>query len=68
MGLFWKKITTKEAIYGVLSSPVIALMLKLPSLQRQFLDEMGYIFVLIMFIIAGVSLTTNTYDVDPKAI
>ena len=31
MGLFWKKTTTKAAIYGVLSSIVIALLLKVPS-------------------------------------
>lgn len=68
MGLFWKKTTTKGAIYGVLSSIVIAILLKFPSLELPFLDQMGYTFVLTMAIIAGVSLTTNPYDEDPKAI
>lgn len=68
MGLFWKKTTTKGAIYGVLGSIVIALLLKLPALGLPFLDQMYYTLILTMVIIAGVSLTTNPYDEDPKAI
>ncbi|MDZ7758001.1 sodium/sugar symporter [Rhodohalobacter sp.] len=68
MGLFWKKTTTKGAIYGVLSSIVIALLLKLPALEMPFLDQMLYTLLITIVIIAGVSLTTNPYDEDPKAI
>ena len=68
LGLFWKKTTTKGAIIGVLSSIVIALLLKFPTLGLPFLDQMGYTFILTMAIIAGVSLTTNPHDDDPKAI
>lgn len=68
MGLFWKKTTTKGAIYGVLSSIVIALLLKLPSLELPFLTQMYYTMILTVVIIAGVSLTTNPEDEDPKAI
>src|SRR5699024_10638865 len=68
MGLFWKKTTTKGAIYGVLGSIVIALLLKLPGLGLPFLDQMYYTLILTLVIIAGVSLTTNPYDEDPKAI
>ncbi len=68
MGLFWKKTTTKGAIYGILSSIVIALLLKLPGVELPFLDQMLYTLILTMVIIAGVSLTTNPYDEDPKAI
>ncbi|MFP8489663.1 sodium/sugar symporter [Gracilimonas sp. Q87] len=68
MGLFWKKTTTKGAIYGVLSSIVIALLLKLPSLELPFLTQMYYTMILTVVIIAGVSLTTNPDDEDPKAI
>ena len=45
MGLFWKKTTTKGAIYGVLSSIVIALSLKIPALGLPFLDQMYYLKV-----------------------
>jgi len=31
MGLFWKKTTTQGAIYGVLSSIVVAILLKIPG-------------------------------------
>jgi SSS family solute:Na+ symporter len=68
MGLFWKKTTTKGAIYGVLSSIVVALLLKLPALEMPFLDQMFYTLIITIVIIAGVSLTTNPYDEDPKAI
>lgn len=68
MGLFWKKTTTQGAIYGVLSSIVIALLLKIPALGLPFLDQMYYTLILTIVIIAGISLTTNPLDEDPKAI
>lgn len=68
MGLFWKKTTTKGAIYGVLASIVIAILLKTPALELPFLTQMYYTLILTIVIIAGVSLTTNPYDEDPKAI
>jgi len=68
MGIFWKKTTTSGAIYGVLSSIVIALMLKLLPLGMPFLDQMYYTLILTMVIIVGISLTHNPYDEDPKAI
>ncbi|MDR8392397.1 sodium/sugar symporter [Aliifodinibius sp. S!AR15-10] len=68
MGLFWKKTTSKGAIYGVISSIVIALFLKTPAVQLPFLDQMFYTLIATIAIIAGVSLTTNPHDEDPKAI
>ncbi len=68
MGLFWKKTTTKAAIVGVLSSIVVALLLKVPVLGLPFLDQMFYTLIITIVIIAGVSLTTNPEDDDPKAI
>ncbi len=68
MGLFWKKATTKGAIYGVLSSIVVAIIFKTPAVQLPFLDQMFYNLIITIVIIAGVSLTTNPHDEDPKAI
>jgi SSS family solute:Na+ symporter len=68
MGLFWKKTTTKGAIYGVLSSIVVALLLKVPAVGLPFMDQMFYTLIITIVIIAGVSLTTNPYDDDPKAL
>lgn len=68
MGLFWKKSTTKAAIIGVLSSILVALLLKFPALGLPFLDQMFYTLIITIVIIAGVSLTTNPEDDDPKAI
>ena len=52
----------------MLSSIVIALLLKVPALGLPFLDQMYYTLILTIVIIAGVSLTTNPQDEDPKAI
>lgn len=68
MGLFWKKTTSKGAIYGVLASIVIAVFLKTPAVQLPFLDQMFYTLISTIAIIVGVSLTTNPHDEDPKAI
>lgn len=68
MGLFWKKTTTKGAIYGVLGSILIALALKVGPFELPFLDQMYYTLILTIVIIAGVSLTTNPNDEHPKAI
>ena len=68
LGLFWKKTTTKAAIWGVLISIIIALLLKAPSLALPFMDQMFYTLVLTIVIIAGISLSTNPEDDDPKAI
>lgn len=68
MGLFWKKTTTKAAIYGVLGSIVVALLLKAPALGLPFMDQMFYTLIITIVMIAGISLSTNPDDDDPKAI
>lgn len=73
MGLFWKKTNAKGAIIGVLASIPVALGLKLlakatPTIGLPFMDQMLYTMLTTMVIIAGVSLTTNPNDDDPKAI
>lgn len=68
MGLFWNKATTKGAIYGVLSSIVIALALKLGPVELPFLEQMFYTLIITLVIIMGVSLSTNSEIEDPKAI
>lgn len=68
MGLFWKKATTKGAIYGILSSILIALGLKWGPVDIPFLTQMFYTLILTIVIIVGVSLATNPKEEDPKAI
>ncbi|MCB0263521.1 MAG: sodium/sugar symporter [Calditrichaeota bacterium] len=67
MGLFWKKATNQGAIVGVISSILVAFLLKNPALELPFMDQMLYTMLITMVIIAGVSLTTSEYD-DPKGI
>lgn len=72
MGLFWKKTTTKGATIGVLLSIPVALGLKImsqnPAYAMPFMDQMFYTFTTTLVVIAGVSLSTNDQDDDPKGI
>ena len=68
MGLFWKKATNKGAIVGVLSSILIALLLKSAVVDLPWMDQMLYTLLLTMVVIAGVSLTTSGDVDDPKGI
>lgn len=68
MGLFWKKTSNKAAIVGVISSIVVAFLLKMPVMELPFLDQMLYTLLISMVIIAGVSMTTSENDDDPKGI
>lgn len=68
MGLFWKKTTNKAAIIGVISSIIIAWLLKASIVDLPFLDQMFYTLIITMVIIAGVSLSTSDVDDDPKGL
>ncbi len=68
MGLFWKKSTSKGAIYGVVLSIPVALLLKTPTVNLPWMDQMFYTMIITMAIIAGVSLTTSKEEDDSKAI
>src|SRR5690625_4196222 len=68
MGLFWNKTTTKGAIYGILASFAIALIMKLAPLGLPFLDQMFYTLFLTIVRFGGVTLTTNPHQENPKAI
>ncbi len=68
MGLFWKKATNKAAIVGVLSSIVVAFLLKSTVVDLPWMDQMFYTMLITMVIIAGVSMTTSENVDDPKGI
>ncbi len=68
LGLFWKKTTNKAAIVGILSSILVAFLLKLPAVNLPWMDQMMYTCLITMVIIAGVSMVTSENVDDPKAI
>ena len=68
MGLFWKKSTSKGAIFGVVASIPVALLLKTSVVDLPFMDQMFYTMLITMVIIAGVSLTQSSDVDDPKGI
>ena len=67
-GLFFKKANSTGAVVGVLSSIVIALLLKFLPINMPFMDQMLYTLVLTIAVIVFVSLSTNENDDDEKAI
>ena len=67
-GLFYKKATAKGAIYGVLASIPIALLLKFLPLDMPFMDQMMYTFILSLATIVLVSLASSDKDDDDNAI
>ncbi len=68
LGLFWKKANNKGAIVGIILSIPIALVLKIPSLELPWMDQMFYTCLMTMAVIAFVSLSTNKEVADPKGI
>ena len=68
LGLFWKKATNKGAIVGIISSIFVALILKIPSLELPWMDQMLYTLIITVVIILGVSLSTSKNVDDPKGI
>jgi SSS family solute:Na+ symporter len=68
LGLFWKKANNKGAIMGIILSIPIALVLKIPSLELPWMDQMFYTCLMTMAVIAFVSLSTNKEVADPKGI
>lgn len=68
LGLFWKKATNKGAIVGILSSIVVALLLKIPGIGLPWMDQMLYTLLITMVVIVGVSLTFSKDVEDPKGI
>ncbi len=66
MGLFWKKTTTRGAIWGTVLSIPVALLLKIPALELPFMDQMMYTFIITVVIAGMISLDSNESDDDPR--
>lgn len=66
LGLFWKKVTTRGAIWGAILSIPVALLLKLPMIGLPFMDQMLYTFLITIAVTGMISLSSNEYDDDPK--
>jgi SSS family solute:Na+ symporter len=66
LGLFWKKVTTRGAIWGAILSIPIALVLKLPIMELPFMDQMMYTFIITIVVVGMISLSSNDNDDDPK--
>ena len=66
LGLFWKKVSTRGAIWGVILSIPVALLLKMSIVELPFLDQMLYTFFITIAITGMISLATNEESDDPK--
>jgi SSS family solute:Na+ symporter len=66
IGLFWKKVTTRGAIWGAILSIPVALILKIEALALPWMDQMLYTFLITIGIAAMISLSSNPDSDDPK--
>ncbi len=66
LGLFWKKVTARGAIWGAILSIPVAIVLKQPAMELPFMDQMLYTFLITIVIIGMISLSSSKYDDDPK--
>lgn len=66
LGLFWKKVTTRGAIWGAILSIPVALVLKMPIMELPFMDQMMYTFIITIVIVGMISLSSNDNVDDPK--
>jgi len=66
LGLFWKKVNSRGAVWGAILSIPVALLLKVKIVGLPFLDQMLYTFLITIAIMAMISLTTNEGADDPK--
>jgi SSS family solute:Na+ symporter len=68
LGLFYKKTTNKAAVTGIIISVPVALLLKSPSLDLPWMDQVLYTLLVTLVSIIFISLATNPASDDPKAI
>ena len=73
LGLFWKRTSTRGAIYGAVLGTAFSLGIKLlvkfnPSINIPFMHQMGITCLVTMAIIFVVSMIQNRNSADPKAI
>jgi SSS family solute:Na+ symporter len=66
LGLFWKKVNSRGAVWGAILSIPVALLLKVKIVGLPFLDQMLYTFLITVAIMAMISLSTNEGADDPK--
>lgn len=66
VGLFWKKVNTRGAIWGAILSIPFALFLKFDFINIPFIDQMMYTFLFTVAVAGGISLTTSDNVDDPN--
>ena len=66
IGLFWKKVTTRGAIWGAILSIPIAMLLKIDAIGLPWMDQMLYTFLITIAIAGMISLASNENDDDEK--
>jgi SSS family solute:Na+ symporter len=68
LGLFWKKATTRAALWGTVLTIPLSMVFKLMTPALPFLDRMGIVFLLIVLLMAALSLLEHRGKNDSRAI
>jgi SSS family solute:Na+ symporter len=67
IGLFWKKGTANAALWGAVITLPVAMFFKFVFVEMPFLNQMGYSFLVVLFVIILIS-RLETKEVNPKGI
>jgi solute:Na+ symporter, SSS family len=71
-GLFWRQATSKAALWTALLTIPMGLAFKIISPEMPFVLRIGYVFIILSFVMIGISLTDknqrveNVLDMDSK--
>lgn len=65
-GIFWPKMTSKAAMYSILLSIPLSVMLKFGFPNMPFLDRVGIVFLLLCVISIIVSLKSPSKEYEPE--
>ena len=68
MGLFWKKATANAALITAILSIPLSTAMKFLTPDVPFMNRMGYVFVISMLLIVGISYYEGKGQDSPKAI
>ncbi len=67
VGLFWKRATSNSVLWAAITTVPLSFAFKFLTPQMAFLNRMGFVFLILLFIIIVISLIESKTD-DPKGI
>lgn len=68
LGLFWKQATSNAALWTALLTIPLGVFFKFTCPEMPFILRIGYIFIILIFVIVGISLSDKKHSIANSAI